>query len=76
MEKDTREFVSDCMDFIITNTAHITDKFEYDIIDEYDNSTETMEMPVNYHIDQSEHKVFIISINTKGLEQQKKHRQF
>jgi len=75
LDKDKRTFVWNWIDFIITN-AHITEEFEYDIVDEYDETTETMEMPVNYLIKEDEKKVFIISINTKGLEQHKNHRQF
>ncbi len=75
LERDTRSFVSDWIDFILNN-AHITPDFEYDIVDEYDETTETMEMPVNYVIKQDEEKVFIISINTNGLDQHRTHRQF
>ena len=74
LEKDARSFVSDWIDFILNN-AHITHDFEYDVVDEYDETTETMEMPVNYVIKQDEKKVFIISINTNGLEQHRNHRQ-
>jgi hypothetical protein len=75
LEKDARSFASDWIDFILNN-ANITEDFTYDIVDEYDETTETMEMPVNYVIKQEEQKVFIISVNTKGLEQHRNHRQF
>jgi predicted NUDIX family phosphoesterase len=75
LERDSRTFVSNWIDFILNN-AHITEEFEYDIVDEYDETTETMEMPVNYVILKDEQKVFIISINTDGLEQHRNHRQF
>lgn len=63
------------VDFILDN-ANITEKFEYDIVDEYDNGVETMQMPVNYKVVTEEEKVYIISVNTAGLEQHRKHRQF
>lgn len=75
LEKDARSFVADWIDYILNN-ADITDEFEYDIVDEYDEATETMKMPVNYVIKREEQKVYIISVNTKGLDQHKKHRQF
>ncbi|MCV0392766.1 MAG: hypothetical protein K5790_05660 [Nitrosopumilus sp.] len=75
LERDARSFVSDWIDFILNN-ADITEDFEYDIVDEYDETKETMEMPVNYVIKKDEQKVYIISINTHGLEQHRNHRQF
>ena len=75
LEARAREFVLEYIDFILDN-ANIQQEFEYDIIDEYDNSVETMQMPVNYKIIEEEEKVYIISINDKGLDQHKKHRQF
>lgn len=74
LEKDSRIFVFDWIDFILNN-ADITDDFEYDIVDEYDGSAETMEMPVNYVIKKDEEMVYIISVNTKGLEQHRRQRQ-
>ncbi len=74
LERNTRSFVSDWIDFILNN-ANITDDFTYDIVDEYDETTETIEMPVNYVIKQDEEKVYIISVNTHGLEQHRNHRQ-
>lgn len=74
LEKPVKGFVSDWIDYILNN-ANITSEFEYDIVDEYDNSTETMQVPVNYVIKHDEEKVYIISINTHGLEQQNRHRQ-
>ena len=75
LEKEARIFVFDWIDFILNN-ADITDEYEYDIVDEYDEQTETMELPVVYVIKKEEEKVYIVSINTKGLEQQKRHKQF
>ena len=75
LEKDAHSFVIDWIDFILNN-ADITDDFEYEIVDEYDETTEAMEMPVNYVIKRDEKKVYIISVNTKGLAQHRKHRQF
>ena len=76
LEKDARNFVSEWIDYILNN-ADITDEFEYDIVDEYDEvHSETMEMPVNYVIKKDEQKVYIISVNTRGLEQHRNHKQF
>ncbi len=75
VDRDAKTFVSNWIDYILTN-AHITEEFEYDIVDEYDETIEKIEMPVNYLIKEEEKKVFIISINTEGLEQHKKHRQY
>ncbi len=58
------------------HNANITEEFEYDIVDEYENGVETMQMPVNYKVVSDEEKVYIISVNTNGLEQHKKYRQF
>ena len=75
LEKNVRVFVFDWIDFILNN-ADITTEFEYDIIDEYDDTIERIEMPVNYVIKKDEEKVYITSVNTKGLEQHRNHRQF
>ena len=75
LEKRAKDFVIDWIDYILNN-VDITKEFEYDIIDEYDDSVETMQMPVNYLIKEDEEKIYIISINTKGLEQHRSHRQF
>ena len=75
LSSDAREFVMGYVDYILDN-ADIQQEFEYDILDEYDNSIETMQMPVNYKIVEDEERVYMISINTKGLDQHKKHRQF
>ncbi len=75
LESDARKFVMEYVDYILHN-ANITEEFEYDIIDEYDNSVETMQIPVNYKVVADDEKVYIISVNTQGLEQHKKHKQF
>ncbi len=75
LENNARKFVMEYVDYILDN-ANNTEKFEYDIVDEYEDSVETMQMPVNYKVVTEEEKVYIISVNTTGLEQHKKHRQF
>lgn len=74
LDNKVREFVHNYVDFIIYTADHI-DKFEYDIIDEYDGTVETMEAPVNYKIKRDEKRIFFISVNTKSIEQHKRHRQ-
>jgi len=56
--------------------AEITDDFEYDIVDEYDGTTERMKSPVNYHIDREKEKVYIISINREALDRHEIQRSF
>lgn len=74
LDDNVRGFVHNYVDFIVY-TADLVDKFEYDIIDEYDQTIETMNAPVNYEIKRDEEKIIIISINTDSLEQHKRHRQ-
>lgn len=75
LDLDARRFVMSYVNYILDN-ANIQQEFEYDIVDEYDDNVETMQMPVNYKIITEEKKVYMISINAKGLEQHKRHRQF
>ena len=54
----------------IRRNADIIDEFEnIEILDEYDNSIVVPKHMVNYIIKLEEKKVYILSINQKGIEQ-------
>lgn len=58
----------------IRRHADIIDEFEnIEIIDEYDNSIVVPEHTVNYVVKRDEEKVYILSINQKGIEQKLNH---
>ena len=54
----------------IKRNADIIDEFEnIEIIDEYDSSVVIPEHMINYIIERDEKKVYVLSINQKGIEQ-------
>ena len=42
-------------------------KFEFEIIDEYSSDVEHLKMPVNYHKDDDEKILYILSLNPDGI---------